>query len=149
MNQKTSAIASSTNQKDALLEAATTEFAAHGFEATSIQKIASAAGVSKAKVFYYFDSKEELYAQVLDRTLRPCSRPSSLSLKRIRRSPSGPRSNRDCSSRSTSYAAIRTRPRSYEDSIVAAETLRHYNACLAVPGLRSGPGCATAGSSGP
>lgn len=58
-----------------MLEAATAEFAAHGFEATSVQKIASAAGVSKAKVFYYFDGKEELYADVLDRTLRPLLAP--------------------------------------------------------------------------
>ena len=75
MSRRERATASSTNQRDVLLESATAEFAAHGFEATSVQNIASAAGVSKAKVFYYFDSKEELYAQVLDRTLRPLLAP--------------------------------------------------------------------------
>ena len=62
-------------QRDLLLEAATAEFAVNGFEATSVQKIASAAGVSKAKVFYYFESKEELYARVLDRVLGPLLTP--------------------------------------------------------------------------
>ena len=75
MGQREQTAASPTNQRDVLLEAATAEFAAHGFEATSIQNIASAAGVSKAKVFYYFDSKEDLYAQVLDRTLGPLLSP--------------------------------------------------------------------------
>lgn len=75
MSRKKQAPASATDQRDALLEAATAEFAARGFEATSVQKIASAAGVSKAKVFYYFDGKDDLYAQVLDRTLRPLLAP--------------------------------------------------------------------------
>lgn len=66
---------SSEHQREMLLEAATTEFSMNGFEATSIQKIASAAGVSKAKVFYYFENKEDLYAQVLDRTLKPLFAP--------------------------------------------------------------------------
>ena len=69
------AITSSTDQRDILLEAATTEFATYGFEATSIQKVALAASVSKAKVFYYFDSKEDLYARVLDRILQPLLTP--------------------------------------------------------------------------
>ncbi|MBE7385798.1 MAG: TetR/AcrR family transcriptional regulator [Leptolyngbya sp. SIO1E4] len=66
---------SSEQQRDVLLAAATAEFAAKGFEATSAQGIASAAGVSKAKIFYYFDNKEELYARVLDRTLQPLLAP--------------------------------------------------------------------------
>ena len=66
---------SSEHQRDRLLEAATAEFAAHGFEATSVQGIASTAGVSKAKIFYYFDNKEDLYARVLDRTLQPLLAP--------------------------------------------------------------------------
>ncbi|MCG8684286.1 MAG: TetR/AcrR family transcriptional regulator, partial [Desulfobacterales bacterium] len=58
-------------QRDALLEVATAEFAETGYEATSIQKIASVAGISKAKIFYYFDGKEDLFFQVLDRTMEP------------------------------------------------------------------------------
>ncbi|MEM9905052.1 MAG: TetR/AcrR family transcriptional regulator [Cyanobacteria bacterium P01_D01_bin.44] len=75
MSQKGQTVPSSEPQRDMLLEAATTEFAVNGFEATSIQKVASAAGVSKAKVFYYFDNKEELYARVLDQTLQPLLAP--------------------------------------------------------------------------
>ena len=75
MSQREQAMPSAEHQRDTLLEAATAEFAANGFEATSIQKVASAAGVSKAKVFYYFDNKEELYARVLDRILQPLLAP--------------------------------------------------------------------------
>ena len=75
MKERHQSATSSADQRDVLLEAATAEFATHGFEATSVQRIASAAGVSKAKVFYYFESKEELYAQVLDRTLGPLLAP--------------------------------------------------------------------------
>ena len=71
MSQRGQAVPSSEHQRNLLLEAATAEFAMHGFEATSVQKVASAAGVSKAKVFYYFDNKEDLYARVLDQTLQP------------------------------------------------------------------------------
>ncbi|MEM7139238.1 MAG: TetR/AcrR family transcriptional regulator [Myxococcota bacterium] len=67
--------ASSPSQRDALLEVAAAEFAASGFEGASVQKIASAAGVSKAKIFYYFDGKEDLYSEVLDRTLQPLLTP--------------------------------------------------------------------------
>ncbi len=75
MSQSSHANASQSDQRDALLDVATTEFAENGYEATSIQKIASAAGISKAKVFYYFDGKEELYARVLERTLQPLLEP--------------------------------------------------------------------------
>ena len=61
----------SADRRDLLLDAAAAEFAANGFEATSVQRIASAAGVSKAKVFYYFDNKDDLYARVLARALEP------------------------------------------------------------------------------
>ncbi len=75
MSQRGQAVSSSQHQREMLLEAATAEFAVNGFEMTSIQKIASAAGVSKAKVFYYFENKEDLYAQVLDQALRPLLAP--------------------------------------------------------------------------
>lgn len=58
-------------QRNTLLDVATTEFAENGYEETSIQKIASVAGISKAKVFYYFDGKEDLFFQTLDRTMAP------------------------------------------------------------------------------
>lgn len=39
-------------------------FAEFGFEATSISRIAEAAGVSKGSIYLYFDSKEELIVEV-------------------------------------------------------------------------------------
>lgn len=49
----------------AILEAAADQFRAHGFEASSMDKIAAAAGVSKRTVYNHFPSKEELFAETL------------------------------------------------------------------------------------
>ncbi|MGJ7514714.1 TetR/AcrR family transcriptional regulator [Pseudomonas baetica] len=48
-----------------ILEAASAEFAAKGFDATQTRDIAARAGVPKANLYYYFHSKENLYAKVL------------------------------------------------------------------------------------
>ena len=48
-----------------ILEAASAEFAARGFDATQTRDIAARAGVPKANLYYYFQSKENLYAKVL------------------------------------------------------------------------------------
>jgi TetR/AcrR family transcriptional regulator len=48
-----------------ILEAASAEFAAKGFDATQTRDIAARAGVPKANLYYYFQSKEILYAKVL------------------------------------------------------------------------------------
>jgi TetR/AcrR family transcriptional regulator len=44
-----------------ILEAALSEFAAHGFAGARTDQIAAAAGVNKALLYYYFESKENLY----------------------------------------------------------------------------------------
>lgn len=49
-----------------LLAAAARAFAAGGFAATSMDDVAAEAGVTKLIVYRHFDSKEELYASVLD-----------------------------------------------------------------------------------
>jgi len=46
--------------KRAILEAAITLFSEHGFEATSIEQIAKAAGVGKGTVYGYFQTKREI-----------------------------------------------------------------------------------------
>lgn len=51
---------------DRILSAARKLFAEHGPGGVSIQKIADAAGVSKANVFHHFASKQELYRAVLE-----------------------------------------------------------------------------------
>jgi TetR/AcrR family transcriptional regulator of autoinduction and epiphytic fitness len=49
----------------AILAAAADQFRAHGFEASSMDKIAALAGVSKRTVYNHFPSKDELFAEVL------------------------------------------------------------------------------------
>src|SRR5580693_9931430 len=49
-----------------ILDAALTEFAANGLAGARTEAIASAAGVNKALLYYYFDSKEKLYVAALE-----------------------------------------------------------------------------------
>ena len=51
--------------KRRILEAATSEFAAHGPDGTTIERIAKAAGVNKERVYNYFGGKRELFSRVL------------------------------------------------------------------------------------
>jgi TetR/AcrR family transcriptional regulator len=52
--------------RKAILKAALAEFGQQGLAGARMDTIASAAGVNKALLYYYFRSKEELYAAVLD-----------------------------------------------------------------------------------
>jgi TetR/AcrR family transcriptional regulator len=52
-----------------ILAAAEVEFAANGFEGTTTGDIAARAGLPKANVHYYFETKEKLYRAVLDHIL--------------------------------------------------------------------------------
>ncbi|MFT4215884.1 MAG: TetR/AcrR family transcriptional regulator [Micropruina sp.] len=56
-------------QQDAVLDAAQREFATHGFAGASLNRIIQAAGVSKGTMYYYFDGKGDLYADVIRRQL--------------------------------------------------------------------------------
>jgi TetR/AcrR family transcriptional regulator len=56
----------STETRSRILEAALTEFAAHGLAGARTEQIAGAAGVNKALIYYYFESKEKLYAATLE-----------------------------------------------------------------------------------
>jgi len=51
-----------------ILDAAQTLFAGKGLDGVSIREIAEAAGISKATVFHYFDSKDALYQAVVRRS---------------------------------------------------------------------------------
>ena len=48
-----------------ILEAATAEFAARGYDGGRIEAIAKRAGVNKALLYYYFPSKSELYRRLV------------------------------------------------------------------------------------
>jgi len=52
-------------KRHAILEAAADQFRSFGFEATSMDKIAAIAGVSKRTVYNHFPSKDELFAETL------------------------------------------------------------------------------------
>lgn len=57
-----------------IVEAASAEFADKGFEASTVEDIAARAGLPKANVHYYFETKRNLYACVLDRVMEPLLR---------------------------------------------------------------------------
>jgi len=52
--------------RDRILEAAIHEFSEHGLAGARTEQIAAAAGVNKALLYYYFDSKENLYSAALE-----------------------------------------------------------------------------------
>jgi len=52
-------------KRAAIIAAAIAEFRARGFEATSMDRIATAAGVSKRTVYNHFPSKDDLFEQIL------------------------------------------------------------------------------------
>jgi AcrR family transcriptional regulator len=56
-----------------ILDAATAEFAAHGYDGARIDAIARRAGVNKALLYYYFPSKTELYRRLVLEHLRAAS----------------------------------------------------------------------------
>lgn len=59
-----------------ILEAASEEFAQHGFAAARVDAIATRAGLPRANVFYYFRKKQQLYTAVLDLVMEPLLRAS-------------------------------------------------------------------------
>ena len=55
--------------REAILDAAESRFAAHGFDGTTIKQIAGVVGVNTALLYYYFVDKEALYAAVIARLI--------------------------------------------------------------------------------
>lgn len=54
-------------KREAIVQAAIVEFRTLGFDITSMDKVAATAGVSKRTVYNHFPSKEELFAEILQR----------------------------------------------------------------------------------
>lgn len=52
--------------KARILEAATSEFAQHGFGGARVDRIAARAGANKRMLYYYFGSKDELFLAALE-----------------------------------------------------------------------------------
>jgi TetR/AcrR family transcriptional regulator len=59
----------STATKNQILDAAEAEFAVTGLSGARTEAIAAQTGVTKAMIYYYFQSKEDLYRAVLERCL--------------------------------------------------------------------------------
>lgn len=53
-------------RKRVLLDAALAEFAEHGYQAASLNRIIGAAGVSKGAIYYWFADKADLYQTVIE-----------------------------------------------------------------------------------
>jgi AcrR family transcriptional regulator len=60
----------SVEKRTAILEAAAKEFAAHGYENASLNRILEEADISKGAAYYYFDDKADLYTTTLLHYLR-------------------------------------------------------------------------------
>ncbi len=57
-------------KREIILEAALEIFASNGFRGATIDQIAEAAGMSKPNLLYYFRSKDEIHATLIERLLR-------------------------------------------------------------------------------
>ncbi|WP_185804813.1 TetR family transcriptional regulator C-terminal domain-containing protein [Pontivivens nitratireducens] len=56
-------------KRELIREAALDVFSAHGFRGATLDQIAEAAGLSKPNLLYYFESKEAIHAELMDRLL--------------------------------------------------------------------------------
>lgn len=61
------------SSRTAICDEAVRLFAEHGFDGTTVEMIASAAGVNKAMISYHFGGKEKLYAAILDAVFEAAS----------------------------------------------------------------------------
>lgn len=59
-----------TQQK--ILESATEIFSEKGFDGARVDEIASRANINKAMIYYYFESKENLFAEIIKGFFREC-----------------------------------------------------------------------------
>ena len=66
-----------------ILDAAECLFVEHGYAATSLRAIASAAGVNLAATHYYFGSKKGLFASVFHRCVQPINEERLSLLKKL------------------------------------------------------------------
>src|SRR5256884_3847765 len=81
--------ATSADTKTRILDAAERLFVEHGFEATSLRQLTTAAGVNLAAVNYHFGSKEELFQAVLTRRLDPMNQERIELLEKVERDAGG------------------------------------------------------------
>ncbi len=68
-NQRARFATLSAEQQALLLDPAEAEFAEHGFERASLNRILSTSGMSKGQAYYYISDKADLYRVVVERGL--------------------------------------------------------------------------------
>jgi AcrR family transcriptional regulator len=81
--------ATSADTKTRILDTAEELFMEHGFEATSLRSLTSAAGVNLAAVHYHFGGKEELFQAALRRRLDPMNQERIDLLEKVEREAGG------------------------------------------------------------
>lgn len=57
--------------REEILDAAAELFAQRGYAATSTRSIAERVGIRQASLYYHFDNKEQILAELLEATVRP------------------------------------------------------------------------------
>jgi len=62
------------DRPDEILDAALEEFTERGFDATRVEDVAARAEISKAGVYLYFTSKEEILRALIEREIAPVAR---------------------------------------------------------------------------
>ena len=67
-------VPSNQDTRSTILQVAETQFGAKGYSGTHLQSIAAEVGVQKTALYYYFESKQALYAAVLERMLETFDR---------------------------------------------------------------------------
>ena len=56
-------------RKARLFDSAAEEFAAHGYEGASLNRILRKSGMSKSSLYYYFDDKSDLFVSLVERSI--------------------------------------------------------------------------------
>jgi AcrR family transcriptional regulator len=57
------------DRKERLFQTAADEFAEHGYDAASLNRIIEKAGIGKSSLYYYFDDKADLFTTVVERAV--------------------------------------------------------------------------------
>ena len=70
-----------------ILDAATEQFAANGYEATTVREIADEAGVTSALIHHHFDTKATLLRVIFERLCRLVAERRHLSMKIVEKAP--------------------------------------------------------------
>ena len=85
MSKRVGAVSGET--REWILNAAGEEFAARGFQGSSLRRICSAAGVTTGALYFFFEGKDDLFQQVLSRVTVPFLRLMNEHYEKERSSP--------------------------------------------------------------